>query len=169
MLELAHHAYEASLDPVTGLYDDQTIRRRIVEELSRARRYRYPLSLIVTIFPTAEAWHAEDRVHQLALLLERHVRTTDILARFNHSGLVMLLPHTGESGARHLGERIHRLATVMQLPAGLGGNPTPVHIGVTTVPADYAADAAALMDTLWERLCTEAGNKRSHFAFIALT
>jgi len=169
MLEKATRAYNASLDPATGLYDSQTIRRRIVEEVSRARRYHYPLSLIVTIFPSPEAWHAEDRVQQLAQLLERHVRTTDILARFNHSGLVILLPHTDEAGARRLGERVYQLATVMQLPAGLGGNPAPVHVGVTTVPADYGDGAADLVDTLWERLCNEAGDRRGHFTFIALS
>jgi diguanylate cyclase (GGDEF)-like protein len=169
MLQRNLRAYEASLDPITGLYDSQTIRRRIVEELSRARRYHYPLSLIVTIFPAAEDWHAEDRVQQLAQLLERHVRTTDILARFNHSGLVILLPHTAEAGARRLGERVYQLATVMQLPAGLGGNPAPVHVGVTTVPVDYGEDAAELVDTLWDRLCTEAGTRQGHFTFIALS
>jgi two-component system cell cycle response regulator len=169
MLEQAMRAYTASLDPTTGLYDGETIRRRIAEELSRARRYHYPLSLIVAIFSTPEAWHAEDRVQQLAQLLERHVRTTDILARLNHSGLVALLPHTGEAGARCLGERVYQLATVMQLPAGLGGNPAPVHVGVTTVPADYGEDAAKLVDTLWERLRTEAGGRRAHFAFITLS
>jgi len=168
MLEQVQRAYTASLDPVTGLYDTQTIRHRIVEELSRARRYHYPFSLVVAIFPAVESGHAEDRVQQLALLLERHVRATDILARLNHSGLVVLLPHTGEAGARRLGERIYRLATVMQLPAGLGGNPAPVHVGVTTVPADYGQDVPDLVDTLWQRLCTEANGRRAHFTFIAL-
>lgn len=168
MLEQAHRAYEASLDPVTGLYDTQTIRRRIVEELTRAHRYHYPFSLVVAIFPVVDAWHAEDRVQQLALLLERHIRASDILARLNHSGLVVLLPHTGEAGARRLGERIYQLATVMQLPAGLGGNPAPVHVGVATVPADYSEDAAVLVDTMWERVCTEAGSRRAHFTLITL-
>lgn len=169
MLDSATRTYTASLDPTTGLYDSQTIRRRIVEELSRARRYHYPLSLVVAIFPAAEIWPVEDRIQQLAQLLERHVRSTDILARFSHSGLVSLLPHTDEAGARRLGERIYQLATVMQLPAGLGGNPTPVQVGVTTVPMDYGEDAAMLVDTLWDRLCAEANGRRSHFAFIALS
>lgn len=157
MQDTTKRAYEASLDPITGLYDGQTIRLRLVEELSRARRYSYPLSLVLVTFPTVDVKHAEEHLRQLAELLERHVRTVDILARCERDSLVLLLPHTDQEGACRLGERVYQLATVMQLPAGLGGRPAPVQVGITTVPADYDGEAAAVVDTLWERLSSTAG------------
>lgn len=168
MTEKPLRAYKTSLDPATGLYDSQTMRLRIVEELSRARRYRYPVSFVAVTFPCTEARPAEECVRQLAELLERHVRVVDVLARCRPNCLVMLLPHTDEEGARLLGERVHKLATVMQLPAGLGGQPTPVQVGIATVPEDFAGDAAAIPDQLCESLCRTAGLKPTHYTTIPL-
>jgi len=169
MPERILRAYAASLDPATGLYDGHTIRLRMVEELTRARRYGYPVSLIFVTLPSSDVKFAEDHVRQLAELLERHVRTADILARCEDDTLVLVLPHTDEEGARRLGERVYELATVMQLPAGLGGRPATVHVGITTVPANHDAEVAAVAEMLWEKLCGVAGAKRAHFAFVPLT
>lgn len=160
-------AYEATLDATTGLYDGQTIRLRMVEEVTRARRYRYPVSLVVVVFEGAEAQQAEERLHQLAELLERHVRTVDIIARCEQDSLVLLLPHTAADGARQLGERVYDMATVMQLPAGLGGRPVTVRVGITTVPMDYEGNAAALVDMAKESL-RKAAWKGSYRAVIPL-
>jgi PleD family two-component response regulator len=168
MAEKTLRAYKTSLDPATGLYDGQTMRLRIVEELSRARRYHYPISFVVVTFSCTEAGPAEECVRQLAELLERHVRVVDVLARCRHNCLVMLLPHTDEEGASQLGERVHRLATVMQLPAGLGGQPTPVQVGVATVPEGYSGDVASIPDQLCEKLCRAAGPKQARYTLIPL-
>ncbi len=144
--------YETALDTTTGLYDGRSIRLRMAEEVERSRRYRYSVSLVLVVFVCAEAWQAEERVRQLAELLERHVRAVDIVARCEQDGLALLLPHTGEEGARQLAERVYDLATVMQLPAGLGGRPAAVRVGILTVPPDYAGNAAALVDMAEEAL-----------------
>lgn len=160
-------AYEATIDAATGLYDGQTIRLRLAEEIGRARRYRYPLSLVVVVFEGAEAQQAEERLHQLAELLERHVRTVDIIARCEQDSLALLLPHTDADGARQLGERVYDMATVMQLPAGLGGRPVAVRVGIAAVPMDYEGNAAALVDVAKETL-RNAARKSSYRAVIPL-
>jgi len=169
MPERVLRAFAASLDPATGLYDGHTIRLRMVEELTRARRYGYPVSLIVVTLPSPDAKYTEDHVRQLAELLERHVRTADILARCEHDTLLLVLPHTDAEGARRLGERVYQMATVMQLPAGLGGRPAPVHVGITTVPANHDAEIAAVAEMLWEKLCGVASANRARFAVVPLS
>jgi diguanylate cyclase (GGDEF)-like protein len=169
MPERMQRAHAASIDPATGLYDGWTIKVRATEEISRARRYRYPVSLVVVAFPSTEQRLIEERVRQLADLLERHVREADILARYGYDSLALLLPHTDEAGVRCVGERIQQLAMVMQLPEGLGGMPLPVCVGVTTVPEDYFGDGAAVVDYLGENLRSLAAGKSERCVFVPLS
>jgi diguanylate cyclase (GGDEF)-like protein len=144
MAEQMERAYEA-FDLATGLYDRRTMWSRLAEEVSRARRYRYPLSLMLITFDTPDTQRAVECMLQLAELLKQHTRRADILVRYSEDTLAILLPCTDEPGALNLAERIRRLAQIMP-PLVEGGGSVPVHIGVTSTPGDANVDKVALVE-----------------------
>ncbi len=159
MPERMERAYPVTIDSATGLYDRWTMESRASEEVARAQRYGYPVSLLLIAFQSADARRAEEKVLQLAELLRRHVRAVDVLACFGRDTLAVMLPHTGRDGARCLAERILQLAMVMQPPTGLLGGPIPVHVGVTTILQGYRGSGRALVEQLAIGLQQDTGHE----------
>ncbi len=157
MPERVERAYPVTIDSDTGLYDRWTMGFRASEEVERAQRYGYPVSLLMVTFQGSEVRRAEEKVLQLAELLRRHVRSADVLARYSYDTLALVLPYTGEEGARQLAQRIIQLATVMQPPTGLLGGPVPVQAGLTTVPQGYRGNGHTLVEQLAAGLKQGAG------------
>jgi diguanylate cyclase (GGDEF)-like protein len=142
MTEQEERAYQVSIDPATGLYDRRTMWSRLAEEVSRARRYRYSLALMLITFNVPNPREAEGYVVQLAETLKRHTRAADILVRYNENSLAMLLPCTDTEGALQLAHRIqHLIQTASQEVEA-----APCSIGVTTTSGEFHGDKIALLE-----------------------
>lgn len=159
MEETKQRVYEISLDPSTGLYDRRTMWSRLAEEVSRARRYNYPLSLMLIRLKTDNGQSVDHLVQQLAKLLKRDTRSVDFLARYSEDAFALLLPCTDEAGALRLAERIHRLMETTQPAHGQQGRPSPVRIGLTSAPGDYRGDKIALVEQVERALRRTARGK----------
>ncbi|MGB9723494.1 MAG: diguanylate cyclase domain-containing protein [Chloroflexia bacterium] len=133
--------YEAAVDRETGLYDRRTMWSRLAEEVSRTRRYRYPLSLMLISFGLPNSRLAVEHLLQLAQVLKRHTRASDFLARYSEDTLALLLPCTDERGALQLAERIRQLVAAFS-PASAQS----MGIGVTSAPGGYNGDKIALVE-----------------------
>jgi diguanylate cyclase (GGDEF)-like protein len=125
-------------DPLTGLYNRRALGERMREELSRARRYGAPLSLMMVDIDHFK-WvndtygHAVgDRViAHVAKLLTKDRRASDIVARYGGEELVLLLPHTPLEGASILADRLREMVEVSPYRTPLGRDHVTVSIGVT--------------------------------------
>lgn len=128
------------VEPYTGLYDRPALEARLHEEILRACRYQYPLSLMLIAFDTAQSQQAVEWMPVLAEVLKRHTRRADVLACYGSDALALLLPFTGEAGALRLAARIRHLGQVMQPPASGKNRPAPMSIGVASVPDGRGVD-----------------------------
>ncbi|MFN4070618.1 MAG: diguanylate cyclase domain-containing protein [Thermus caldifontis] len=131
---------EAALtDPLTGLANRRAFDRLLQEELQRAERYGYPVSLAVLDLKGFKT--VNDRlghaVGDLALMkvaeaMERERRNGDRLFRWGGDEFAVLFPHTAKSGA------IAALLRYAKAIQGLcfDGICLGVNIGVATYPED---------------------------------
>jgi len=146
MADLAQRCFPFLLDPGTGLYDRSTLESRLNEEISRACRYRYPLSLMLVAFDIRQFQQAREWLPVLAEMLKHHTRRADVLSCYGDSALALVLPCTNETGALDLAARIRRLAQVMQPPAQGRIRPVPISIAVASASAGRGVDGLALIE-----------------------
>jgi diguanylate cyclase (GGDEF)-like protein len=132
-------------DDVTGLYNALYFDERLTEEVKRARRYQFPLSLIlldVDNFTRFNDMHGHTEGNQLlkdvAEILKEHTRETDVLSRLENDEFAVLLVESEKNNAILIGERIRMALEVRYL--GRQPQQRKVHItvsgGIATFPAE---------------------------------
>ena len=103
----------AMMDDLTNLPNRRSFFTRGSDEVSRSRRYKEPLSLIMldidhfkTINDTFGHESGDIALQQLARLLSKHTRSVDIPARLGGEEFGILLPNTPLANAAILAERL---------------------------------------------------------------
>jgi len=135
-LEEAHADLEAALarewslartDPLTSASNRRHFLDAAARELSVARRYGDPLSVVlfdVDHFKQvndALGHHGGDETLRTVVeVARRHLREADVLARYGGDEFIALLPHTPAEGARALAERMRGDLAAITLPGGQG-------------------------------------------------
>lgn len=124
-------------DPLTGLYNRRALAERMREELSRARRYGAPLSLMmvdIDHFKRVNDNHGHAVgdlvIAHVAKLLTKDRRASDIVARYGGEELVLLLPHTPLDGACILADRLREMVEASSYRTPSGRDHVTVSIGV---------------------------------------
>jgi diguanylate cyclase (GGDEF)-like protein len=146
---------EAALtDALTGLPNRRAFDRRLGEELERARRHGYPISLLVMDLcgfkqvndrlGHARGDEALVRVAQV-LLLEQ--RKSDSLFRWGGDEFAAILPHANSLGAIVVAQRYADLVETVCID----GLRMSLNIGVATFPEE-AADQTALLQLADSRM-----------------
>ncbi len=107
--------HENITDHLIGINNRRYLDRRIEEEVSRARRYTLPLSMLLLDIDHFKAVNdnyghlAGDLVlSKLGKLLLKRVRDTDLLARYGGEEIAILAPQTSTSAAVDLAERLRQ-------------------------------------------------------------
>jgi|GEM_PF-1195572 len=129
----------ALTDPLTGLGNRRAFNRDLSDELGRAQRYGYPLSLLVldlrgfkqindTLGHVAGDW----ALIQIARALELERRNGDSQYRWGGDEFAALLPHTSLEGAQAAARRYARAIEVIEVK----GFPLGCSIGVAAFPQD---------------------------------
>ncbi len=123
------------VDSVTELYTRAYFDSRLDEELSRARRHHLELSVIRMrvegALPEAALFAA------LAQAVKDCMRRSDLVARYDDTELIALLPHTGatrETVIRRLHARLAALTATFP-------HPCPLSVGCASYPAQQTRDA----------------------------
>lgn len=103
----------ADRDGLTRVYNRRSFDERLVEELKRHQRHNLDLALLMVDLDhfkniNDDYGHlAGDMVlERIARIFESTLRSTDFIARYGGEEFVLLLPHTNESQAHMLAERV---------------------------------------------------------------
>jgi len=132
------------IDPETGAYSEDFYMQRLGEEMARARRQSYSLSvamLSVDQLGSLKGIPADARIELLrkvAVFLDQYLREEDLLSHFGDAMFALLLPDLSKDAAQALAERLQaRIAwTPFELErSGLKINLSSV-IGVATLGRD---------------------------------
>lgn len=100
-------------DPMTSLLNHENAFKKLSEEIRKANRIGYPLSIAMVDIDNFK--HINDRYgHQagdevivhVANLLVESCRNTDIICRYGGEEYMLILPDTATEEAKHLAERI---------------------------------------------------------------
>lgn len=146
MLRAYHSAkHRAVTDGLTGLFNHAYFVEKLSRKAELAERSGQPLSLImldVDLFKRFNDTNGHEAGNELlkdlARLMERCFRRSDLLARYGGEEFVVLLPNTPKSQAAMLAERLRR--RVAEYPfAGRESQPDgrlTISLGVAALPAD---------------------------------
>ena len=105
----------ASKDALTGIYNYRYFTERLDSEWDRALRYEKPLSLIMIdldLFKNVNDTYGhicgDEVLREVARLLERQTRQTDITARYGGEEFGIILPETHYEDAYKVGEKLRK-------------------------------------------------------------
>jgi len=132
-------------DALMGIANRAHFDERLIEELQRARRQQWPLSLVMIDVDHFKAYNdhyghqAGDRCLQsIARAVDAALyRATDLLARYGGEELVVILPDTDAANAVVVAERLVRSVSALALPHATSpaGAVVTVSAGVATIAA----------------------------------
>ncbi|MFQ5329505.1 MAG: diguanylate cyclase [Thermodesulfobacteriota bacterium] len=139
-------------DQLTGLYNHDFFYNRLSDEFNRAVRYKVPLSLIMIdldnfkmINDTYGHPTGDTALREVAGLLKKAVRKTDVVARYGGEEFAVILPHTSLNGAQEEAERIREMV-VSHSYASLKEIVISISAGVAAYPNDSVANAGDLVN-----------------------
>ena len=102
-------------DPLTGLHNRRYLEARLNEELSRSKRYNYPLSFMMIdiddfkVYNDRNGHQAGDRALEItAECLRAALRKVDVASRYGGEEFSILLPQTTLQEAGVIADRIRR-------------------------------------------------------------
>jgi diguanylate cyclase (GGDEF)-like protein len=138
-------------DDLTHLYNSRYLNQVLRRETKRASRSGHSLSLL---FVDLDGFKSINDSHghlfgsralvEVADVVRRSARETDVVARFGGDEFALVLPDTGRDGAFAVGERVRRRIAGQRFLAGDGLDiRLTASVGVATLP-----DAAATPDEL---------------------
>jgi len=123
-------------DPLTGLANRRRLMARLEEEVSRARRYKTPLSVVmidIDHFKSVNDTHGHAMgdvvLRNIGAMLKSSVRTTDLAARYGGEEFTLVLPHTDVPAAFQVADNLrvrfseleHRLdGVILKKTASMG-------------------------------------------------
>lgn len=140
----------ATVDPLTGLANRQTMRTQLTGERDRAIRQRLPLALALAdidhfkkINDTFGHAQGDTVLRAVAQVLRGTVRPYDVVYRYGGEEFLICLPGTNAETGAHALERIRQAIAALTLTDDKG-TPIPVTatFGVAEVDADTSVDDA---------------------------
>lgn len=155
-LRLRESLREQSIrDGLTGLFNRRYLEETLAREVARAGRERAPLSLLMIdldhfkLVNDTYGHSAGDRVLQaVADMLQRQVRSADIVCRYGGEEFAVLMPDTATDHAVARAEDLRRSAQALELPGPAADASLSMSVGVATYPAHgrRAADLVRASD-----------------------
>jgi diguanylate cyclase (GGDEF)-like protein len=146
----------ATTDELTGLHNRKYLLERMEQEISRAKRYATPLSLLLFDLDFFKAvndiygyeW-GDVLLKSIADKLRNVIRKEDILTRYGDEEYVVVLPNTSEENAFLFAERFRKEVERMEfIPAGEEErHPITISGGIATFPClpDTEEDANTII------------------------
>jgi len=163
----------AITDALTGLYNHRYFQQMFGRELSRAKRYHKPLSLIMMDVDDFKKFndtyghpHGDKVLGAMGDILAEALRSTDFAFRYGGEEFIVLLPETDFPSALQVAERLrelveHKSAGELQ---GIAPHGVTASVGVASFPRDGETRDELLksVDGLLYR-AKECGKNRVHY------
>lgn len=116
----------AMKDRLTGIWNRVRLEEDAQQEIARLERYGHPASIIMVDLDHFKQINdqfghgtGDSVLKEFCLVVQRCIRSTDILARWGGEEFVVLLPNSGFVNAVSLAERIRAAIEQHQFPSGL--------------------------------------------------
>ncbi len=155
-------------DDLTGLFNRTYFLKKINEEFERARRYKYPLSLILANIDSFKTYNdqfgikvGDQILKSVACIIKPICRESDTVARYGETEFAIILPNTGDKGAVILAEKLR--SNVEEYKDRKSTEHVTISLGISTMSADSAYSAETLIydaDTALYR-SNESGTNRA--------
>ncbi len=114
-MELESTRRQANTDGLTGLYNHRYFQQRLGAEVDRCRRYGKALSLALFDLDHFKMFNdrfghlrGDEAMIDVARVLRRHSRTSDVVARYGGEEFAAILPESGAPEAEIFAERVRR-------------------------------------------------------------
>jgi diguanylate cyclase (GGDEF)-like protein len=141
---------QANTDALTGLGNLRNLQSELSQMLETQKRYGHPFGVLLMDIDGLKrvneslGHQAGDRLlMQVAMALQRSIRTVDVAARLGGDEFCVLAPEQESAGAVQLGER---LANAVAEEVSVGADPpVGLSIGVVSCP-EHGDDAETLID-----------------------
>lgn len=159
--------YQATHDPLTGLFNRGELWARLEAELNRAQRHQHTLAVFMVDIDhfkrinDTHGHHTGDRVLQgFARMLGNQLRKMDYCARYGGEEFIVILPETNQEQALGMAERLRKLAAgsdnlVEDLELKL-----TISIGIASYP-EHGRSPAMLVDAADNALYRAKDNGRN--------
>jgi diguanylate cyclase (GGDEF)-like protein len=148
------------LDPLTNLYNHRTFIKELKAELSRARRYQYPVALcMISIDNFEELGEQYGHLTADAVLkiignaIHNSIREVDLCGRYDKHQFVIALSRTGISGGAIVAERIRQR---------IGAQAISYNWESFSLTASFGVAAFPEQANEWDELIAEAINAMEH-------
>jgi two-component system cell cycle response regulator len=155
-------------DPLTQLRNRRAFEQELATQFERARRYGRALSLIMVDIDHFKSINdtyghpAGDAVLQeLARILERDTRSSDLVARLGGEEFAVLLPETALFEAVQVAEKIRAAVASEELRAGGAAIRVTISAGAANVPHSEVPSAAELVQAADQALYRAKENGRN--------
>ena len=137
----------ATIDRLTGLYNQSYFQERLEEEVARSSRYGLEFSVIMTDLDGFEAYvtrrgyvAGNEIIRMLGTSVRGCIRAVDMACRYGGSKFAVILPHTDLDGAQVVAERLRQKAfDIFALTRRSSGFDLTISLGIASFPADELA------------------------------
>ena len=142
----------ALVDPLTSFKNLRFLHEFFKTELSQCHRYNTPLSLVLLEpdqLKELQRGHGQKGVDslllQLAVILSRHNRKSDVLVRSGNNEFAMVLTHTERNGAVEVAERVRVVVEQSTFTVGDASVSITVSIGISQFQTGMDIEGNTLM------------------------
>jgi diguanylate cyclase (GGDEF)-like protein/PAS domain S-box-containing protein len=158
---------QAIRDPLTNLYNRRYLEETLHQELARALRENYPVSVVMIdidrfkrVNDTCGHKVGDEVLQSLASFVIQHVRRFDTACRYGGEEFVVVMPKLSNETARERAEFLRREFATMPPPCdGFKTGPT-LSIGLATYPSD-GFETEQLLDAADRALYIAKGSGRN--------
>jgi len=140
-------------DPLTGLFNRRYLENHLQKEVSRARRFNHPLSLVMLDIDHFKNFNdrmghpsGDSLLKRLGGVLLKTVRCHDVVARYGGEEFSVLLPEISEEGALSFSERLRRV--IIDYPFENREIQPHGHISISAGTATFPGDGSLSGDLI---------------------
>lgn len=141
------------IDDETGAYSSEYFLQRLNEEMARAKRNHYPLSIALLRVENLSRLKGKNAnktrsaiLQHVAALSAQHLRQEDIVARFTDDTLILLLPDTDGENAKQLMEYLR--VRLEQISADMTFSELKFNVNSTIGVSNYVQEGVSRDDLL---------------------
>ncbi len=133
----------SNTDPLTGLYNRRYLMENLDKEFQRVRRKESELALIIidldhfkSINDTYGHQQGDEVLVEVALQMQKHLRSYDIAARYGGEEFVAVLPESSKEEAMHVAERLRASVEALGFSGDSGQHiVVTISLGVAVFPS----------------------------------